>query len=286
MFLAAHMKRYRILKEDFDARANLLNLEIKDAWKDAIKQQHRTIKEQINRELSAEFGTWDFDSKLRNFCDLGATPFSVLAYHNRFFRQIRGAFVIGAYYPALTGACALGERILNHLLLALRDSFKGTPEYKAVYRKKSFDSWDIPINSLATWNVLLPDVITNFTILKGLRNDAIHFHPETDRNDRGLALNAVKTLSKIIEGQFGAFGPHPWFIPNIPGESFLRQASESDPFVKTVYLPNCSLVGPFHRLRFESNRWVVLDDFKYEEKEISDDEFAALRVDTGSHPAQ
>jgi len=31
--------------------------------------------------------------------------------------HVRDAFTIGAYYPALTGAAALGERIINHLMI-------------------------------------------------------------------------------------------------------------------------------------------------------------------------
>ena len=67
-------------------------------------------------------------------------------------------------YPALTGACALGERILNYLILNLRDDFHSTPEYKQVYRKDSFDQWDAPINALASWGVLLPEVAVSTCI--------------------------------------------------------------------------------------------------------------------------
>jgi hypothetical protein len=71
-----------------------------------------------------------------------------VAFHNVFFNQVRDSFVIGSYYPALTAACALGERILNHLVLGLRDSFRTAEEYKRVYRKDSFDNWMIPIDVL------------------------------------------------------------------------------------------------------------------------------------------
>jgi hypothetical protein len=39
---------------------------------------------------------------------------------------------MGSYYPALTGACALRERILNHLMLTLRDG--------EIYLKKDWES--------------------------------------------------------------------------------------------------------------------------------------------------
>jgi hypothetical protein len=51
----------------------------------------------------------------------------VLAYHNLFFRQVRRSFVIGRYYPTPRRVCALGERILKHLIHEFRDDFKATP---------------------------------------------------------------------------------------------------------------------------------------------------------------
>jgi hypothetical protein len=67
---------------------------------------------------------------VKNATDLGAKSFSLVAYHNDFHEQARRSFVAGSYYPALVAACALGERILNHLLLDLRGSFKGSRSYK------------------------------------------------------------------------------------------------------------------------------------------------------------
>ena len=106
---------------------------------------------------------------------------------------------MGGYYPALTAACSLGERILNHLILILRDDYRHTPEFKTVYRKNSFDNWDVPIDTLESWDVLLPKVAKEFRCLKDMRNKAIHFRPEVDRNDRDLALRAVKCLQAVAQ---------------------------------------------------------------------------------------
>jgi hypothetical protein len=134
------MKRYRVLSYDFDARATTLKTEIRDDWEDKIKEQWKANKKSIKEGLIAEYGAVGAFDKIDNFVDLDASPISIIAFHNKFLRQIRSAYVIGSYYAALTGACALGERILNHLILRLRDSFKGTDEYKSVYRKDSFDN--------------------------------------------------------------------------------------------------------------------------------------------------
>ena len=64
---------------------------------------------------------------------------------------------------------------------------------------------------------LLPDVVENFNILKEMRNYSIHFHPETDKNDRSFALQAIKCMGKIISNQFSSFA-QPWFITDILGE--------------------------------------------------------------------
>lgn len=83
---------------------------------------------------------------------------SLLTYHNGLHEQARRAFVTGAYYPALVAACALGERILNHLVLDMRDSFKSSDHYKKVYRKDSLDDWPFAVVVLTDWKVLVDSV--------------------------------------------------------------------------------------------------------------------------------
>lgn len=270
------MKRYRVLAYDLDTRANILKQEIKDDWKDEVKTLWQENKRQIKEGLIAQFGAFSAFQKIDNFIELGASPISIIAFHNKFLRQIREAFVIGSYYPALTAACALGERILNQLIIHLRDDFKHTDEYKKVYRQASFDNWDIAIDTLEKWSVLLPPVATDFRDLKDIRNRAIHFNPETDKNDKELSLEAVSKLLKIIDGQFSGFGTQPWFITGTAGASYIKKDYETQPFVKRIILPNCALVGPYHKLDSGPHGWIVKDDYKYEEKEITDIEFAEL----------
>lgn len=132
------MKRYRILSFDFDTRVRTLD-PIPEEWEERVKALHRQNRERTIAGLKLEFGSLRFEEKLQNFIDIGAKPFSVLAFHNRFYAQARSAFVQCQYYPALTGVCALGERVLNHLVLGLRDHYKASASYKRVYRKGSFD---------------------------------------------------------------------------------------------------------------------------------------------------
>jgi len=270
------MKRFRVLSFDFDMRVHSLTQETQEHWEERVTEQHKQNLENIERGLIREFGELAADQKHQNFIDLGPKPFSILAFHNRFLEQIRTAFVMGAYYPALTGACTLGERILNYLVLSLRDDFRGSPEYRRVYNKDSFDNWDQAIDTLQAWQVLLPEVVEEYRRLRDLRNNAIHFRLEVDQNDRSLSLDAIKSLSCIVGTQFCAFGPQPWFITGVPGEIYIKKDWESKPFIQKVYLPNCILLGPKHRVE-SVMPWRIRDEGQYEDREISDEEFCMLR---------
>ena len=270
------MKRYRVLTFDFDTRATILSTDIQDSWEPQVKEMWHDNKNKIMEGLIAEFGIIGGFQKIKNFTDLGSAPFSIIAFHNKFFRQVRYSFVIGAFYPALTATCALVERILNQLILHLRNCYISTSEYKKVYRKDSFDNWDLAIDTLESWGVLLPNIAAKFRELRDIRNRALHFNPETDENDRELALDAISKLSDIINGQFSAFGPLPWFILQTAGVTFIKKSYEKVPFVEKILLQNCTLVGPFHTLELKNNTWIVHDNYKYEEREISDEEFAEL----------
>jgi hypothetical protein len=271
------MKRYRVFGSDFDTRAHSLAQDIPAQWEEQVKRLHEDNRERIRQGVIAEYGEADAERKLQDFMDLGVKHLSILAFHNLFFSQARAAFVIGAYYPALTGACALGERILNHLVLMLRDDHKGTPQYKKVDNKDSFDDWNLPIETLEAWEVLLPDVVLEFRKLRDGRNRALHFRPDVDSNARPLALEALNRLGKIIAIQFSGFGPHPWFITGVPGEVYIKKDWETKPFVRRVYLRNAALVGPRHKVVSVLTPWAVSDVEAYEQRDVADDEFCAMR---------
>lgn len=280
-FLAAPkapaVKRFRVATHDFDTRAAYLDLVIQDHWETPLKESHERNKEDIRNGLRKQLGEADFDRKLTNFMEIGPKPFSVLAFHNKFSDQIRRAFVVGAYYPALVAACALGERILNHLVLLLRDDFQSSPEYKHVHRKDSFDNWRVPIRALENWGVLLPDVVAAFEELAQVRNRAVHFDPQTDAQDRPLALDAIRLLTRVTDGQFSSFGTQPWFIPATRGAGFLTRASESLPFVRKIYTPSSAYVGPWHQIHhLDTGELVVEDAYPYDDRALTDSEYREL----------
>ena len=275
------MKRYRVFNVDLDSRAATLSFEIQSTWDERVKELHKKNQIQTIVHLGGEFGVYGGDKKIQDFIALNNAPFSIIAFHNDFLRQVRNAFVIGAYFPALTGACSLGERILNHLVLSLRDFYKDTSEHRKIAKKASFNDWDLAIDTLNSWSVLLPNVVEKYRELRMIRHQkAVHFNPATDTDAREYALDAIHLLQDIIQEQFGGLGPQPWFIPNIRGTSFIKREFETTPFIRAVYLPNCRQVGPYHKvdIQFDGTnyRYIVTDDYQYDDKEISDDEFAEL----------
>jgi hypothetical protein len=280
MKIINNMKRFRVVNIDFDSRATILNTEIREEWDERIKQSMKDNKKIIKESLVCEYGIIHCREKEKRFIDIGASPFSFISFHNKFLRQIRSAYVVGSFYPSLTGACALGERILNHLIIELRNDFNKTEEYKRVRKQKSFDNWQLVIDTLEKWGGLLSEVAEMFRELKKIRTEAIHFRPEIEDDEARMALEAILTLSKIITGQFAIIGNQPWFIQSIYSAGYIKKKYESDPFVKRIVLPNCVLVGPYHSVEKEDRGMKIKDDYEYEDREISDDEFARMLGDS------
>ena len=273
------VRRYRMINGTFDTRSHLVTDEISPDWEPRIQTQHWANRLHALDWLKYEFGEDNLGEKVAEFGALGPEPFSVLAYHNVFFRQVRRAFVIGSHYPALVGCCALGERILNHLIHEFRDDFKGTPQYKLVYDKESFDDWNRAIDVLEAWQLLLTDVVSDYRQLRTKRNDAIHFRPETSTRAREMALEAIQLLGRIIEGQFGSLGAKPWYF-QIPGETYIKKDAEGWPFVQKILVPTGLHVGPKYTLAYdqESGALSVEDVGDVGSDEGTDEDFVALRT--------
>ena len=267
------MRRYRLFAFDMDPRSDLLQM---------LRNSETATLENANYQrmikgLKLQFGELNFDNKLQNLFAIGSKPHSVVAYHNKLLEQIRNSFVLGSFYPALVGACALGERILNHLLINLRDRFKLTPEYKGIYKKDSFANWDVAIKTLSSWKILLPTVTSDYGLLKKRRNDSVHFNLDTEESEKKEALEAITLIQNIIWQQFSGFGDQPWFITDIPGEIYIKSSWESNPFIQLVYLPSSFYVGYKHTIERSPDGLRIKDDFNYEEGVLTDEEFSSRK---------
>lgn len=268
------MRRHLVFLRDFDTRAQLLEMP-KSTWGTKVKELHLENRERLMERLKIELGVENFEAKVENFKDAGSSPFSIISYHNAIYHQVRYAFIHGFYYPALAGACALGERMLNHLILDLREDFKTTNEYKDVYRKDSFADWGKCIDTLQAWGVFQhPDVALEFNKLKILRMRSIHYNAETYLNLRKDALAALAHLREIISLQFGFGGK--WLLAGTAGHFFIKKEAETHPFIRKYYLPQSPLVTPYFAMDTLKSHWIFFDRKNFDEREITDAEFAQL----------
>ena len=274
------MKRHIVFPLDFDSRAYLLK-EPGEHWEESAKKLHFENRATLIEELRVEFGELNFEQKLQNFKDLGQSPLSIISHHNILYKQAQDAFIYGFYYPALTSACALGERVFNHLILDLRDNYRSTSKYKEICKKQSFQDWGSTIKILADWGVFQhPDIEPEFHKLKEMRMRSIHFNPETSKNLRSDALAALSYVALIIHLQFGTAAGQKWMIDGTKGAFFIKKDAEQDPFIAKYYLPQCPLVGPYYAMNFnQEGHWLFFDWNNYDNREISDEEFAKLFKD-------
>ena len=264
----------------FDTRANVLATEVRTDWEPQIQEQWHRNQDRLKGELIFEFGESGFEQKLADFVALGPAPWSVVARHNAYMSEVRGAFVAGAYYPALLGACGLGERILNHLVLALREEYEDHPATKHVAHKQTVDDWLRCIRTLREWNVFDEAVKAKYEQLMGKRHAAVHYRSELDVGSaRDAALDAVRLLQDLISDVFAPHGATDWYFDGPIGRSYVRRDAEDEPFVKRFILPSCVLVSP--AFRFEPNPsapggFDVYDDaaFGVDVPDMSDREFA------------
>jgi hypothetical protein len=268
-------RRYHPFAFDFDSTPLSLD-EPSEHWDEKVKALHIENRNKAIERLKAEYGERRHAQVILDTKDLGSKAFSIVSYHNLMHEQARRAFVSGLYFPALVAACALGERVLNHLILDLRDYYKSSPHYRHVYRSKSFDDWRFAVRALDDWGVLLDEVGPAFIELAVLRNRSVHFNLATYTTMREDALSALKTLGRIIQLQFGAFGRQPWFIENTPGAQFIKREYENVPFVKAYIVPLSGFVGVEHGMDLTERGWRHLDYHDYGPGDLDDNEYARL----------
>ena len=272
------MRRFRTMFGDFDTRCYSLEPPL-DSWDEAVKKLHIANQTNAIEGLRYEYGARDLQRKIEDFVAIGPKPFSVQSYHNVFFDQVRRAFVEGAYFPALVAACALGERILNHLVLDLRDDYTHTPEHEPVATAVNFSSWRQMATALTAWGVIDAGISNLFQALSKLRHRSIHFSPVTYASARDDALSAIKILREILDKQFSAFGPQRWYIPGTLGACFVAKAFEQDPFVKKFVIPSAVYVGPLHNIDITPlGAWNFVDwpPEVYGDLEITDEQFKTV----------
>ncbi|MDD2594108.1 MAG: hypothetical protein PHT45_07195 [Bacteroidales bacterium] len=252
---------YKVLGFAFDTRVNSLKPDIPK------KQQ-----EHVLATFKHQWGESDFDKKIERYIKLDLVYIGITEEYYELLQPIISSYCCGYFYPAMTSAGALGERILNRLVIKLRDYFKSSKHYKKIYRKDSFDQWELPTNILKDWGVISNEVANLFLKLKQYRNDSIHYNEGYDFEHN--SHDAIKTLAKVIDLQFNYISRTDLFwVFDAPGEILLRTDKVDIPFVKEFVLPHCALIGPY----CEPMATPPVKTKEYPLKPFTDEKFIELR---------
>ncbi len=231
--------------------------------------------QEIKQHVASRYGDSNLDEKFERYMSFNPPSLRVITEYHDLLQEIEDCFVFGLYYPALTSACCLGERIFNILMLRLRDYYKSSEHYKHIYRKDSFDDWSKSVGILYDWRVIASDdVRTKYEELKDIRHEIIHFNKLEDIEAK--AISALRIIYDITT-YFFAVGARDDIYFWSPGEIYIKKTAEQNPFVKEMIIPHCILTGHGHRVETVNGQNLLRDETVYESKEISDEEFVELR---------
>lgn len=155
-------------------------------------------KSAFENTLKAKWGEFDFSSKLERFIRLDLSYIAIPEEYFNLLQPVVDSYCCGNFYPAITSAGALGERILNRLIIKLRKYYKSTEQYSKSINKNSFGHWDLPISILYEWGILSDTVKGAFHRLKKYRNESIHYNEGYDFESN--SHEAIKALADVING--------------------------------------------------------------------------------------
>lgn len=259
------MKRYRWLSFFVDTRRNLV--------REPPYSSDPMATSGAVGSVGFEHGLLHIQTKYSRWLDLAPPALCAPVIYHELLLEVESAFVHGDPFPALTAACCLGERILNHLVLDLRDDFRTSPRYKEVHNKESFQDWHRAISVLSDWGVLSDDLATKFKTLLELRNPAVHFGSVQDRSNK-----AKKAVQLVYDVTAGLFGPKAGHFFMAPGEMYVCRDKETSALVRRFVLPHCVQVGYRHTIQGQPPNLRVRDDDPYDGEDIDDEEFTRRRT--------
>jgi hypothetical protein len=230
--------------------------------------------------LVSRYGDESSDDKFRRYMALAKPAISVVGEHTYLLKDICNSYVQGSLYSALTGACCIGERILNDIIFEVMDDFRESEHYKKVYNRGSIIDWGQAIRILSDWSILDTETAKKYKELHQLRIESVHFRKESQNLEK-ISLEAINNVNFVINKLF-AVGPHRKDILlyfQAPGEIYIKKEVELVPMVKAFYIPCSILVGPRHTVESgaQAREFLIVDTEQYEDKEINDAEFVKLR---------
>jgi len=267
------MKRHRFLNFYIDSSRNFFHGEKTFPLYEKYKEEQRA-------SLERRYGSEDFNEKFNRWISVPKPVLSIVGEHSYLLQDIEDTYILGSYYSALTGACCLGERIFNQVILVTKEFYRSSPEYKTVYRKDSINDWNLGINTLVSWKIISRETEKRFRQLGELRNASVHFQKK-EQDLKKLAVESIQLINLIISELFELKKEKDfliWF--EVPGEIYLKKEAESVPFIKSFYLPCAPFVGYRHTIESTADlRFKIIDNEQYEDVQISDAEFIRLRKD-------
>jgi len=235
-------------------------------------------KKEEREYLEKKYGPLDFDTKFDRWVSIPKPVLSVVDEHTHLLQDVENSYVSGNLYSALTGACCLGERIFNQIISRVKDSYRSSPKYKLIYRKKTLNDWDLAIDVLVEWQIIDSKTEKKYRRLAKLRNESVHFQ-DKDQDLDEMAKEAINLINEIVSDLFELRKDKEfviWF--EVPGELYLRKGAEKIPFINAFYVPCAPLVGYKHTIESVTGpKMKVADKEGYSNEEISDEEFVKLR---------
>lgn len=257
---------------EFNTGHHLLD-PIEETWAPEIRAQAEENRTRYVERLRFIHGEANLEAVIANIRDLGSDPFSTIGWHLQLWREVRHAFVSGAYFPAAVGAGAAAERILNHLLVDLADHYATDADRRKIEAPKA-PTYAAAMEILNRWTVLEPAAAEHFERLRIIRNDLVHFNDGLYNDPRGRSLEAVTVLRDALDGQWGVFVQRR-LIPGTTGIMYARKAVEDEPFFRHYLAPVMAYVSPHHELRQDSDTglWVIATEQPVHAAVDTDEEF-------------
>lgn len=255
-------RRYRLVNFYVDTRRNLYS----------TTKSEEVIALQTE-ELKAELGLRDFDKKLDRWKKVDYPPLGLIDEYPSKITQIINTYCAGYFYPAVTSACCLAERVLNRLVLKSRDHFKSNREYKRIYRKDSFDDWEQMLSLISDWKLVPERAVELLRGLIPIRHQSIHYNEEYDFE--AIAPLVINELIAAITEIFGVINRKDiYLVFDIPGEVWVRFDAEKLPFVKEFVLPHCYYAHAVHDFDFTTGD---INERLGKTGTLTDEEFVKLR---------
>ncbi len=255
-------RRYRLMNFYVDTTRNFYSIP-------ALKKQ----AEQDSEYLKSVFGEHNFPDKLERWLKIEYPPLGLIDEYPEKVQQVINTYSSGYFYPAITSACCLAERILNRLILKTRHHFKSHSRFKQIYMKQSFDNWDQMLDIISDWQLISKTAIDAMQDLKPIRHQSIHYNESY--NFESAAPVTINKLILAITEIFGVINRTDiYLVFDIPGEVWVRSDAETLPFVREFIIPHCYHAHAVHDIDFENNK---ITEKLGKIGKLTDGEFVELR---------